>query len=402
MDAHEPTTRRRPDLLAFAAALAALVLLVAAFAAVAAVNDPDDDVAASAPDDGRDDDAGAGSGGLVGEVRATDDHAHDGDDHGHDSAAHEGDDHEGDDHAHDSDDHGHDSDGHAHGPTAQPASAPAPTTPGTVAPATDCPGTAATTTTTTTTTTTVPHHDDGHHHLVTGPAASPVALLATAACDPAATGATTTTTPPTTAPPTTTPPTTAPPVDPCRQWDGHHDHDGDAHEDGPPVQFTDLALCYPEVAYQVAVATDWAIKHPTTRDARAAGFFQQTKFFPGIAAHYINGALMDSVFDPIRPEVLLYSDDGKLVGFNYIVHSGDEPPDGFEGTWDSWHEHQYLCWDGLVVGESTTPDGCPPGTATIDFRGRWLLHVWTIPGWDSPEGIFSHENPRVVELNDGD
>ena len=25
----------------------------------------------------------------------------------------------------------------------------------------------------------------------------------------------------------------------------------------------------------------------------------------------------------------------------------------------------------------------------------WMVHAWVVPGWDSPQGVFSHENPDV-------
>ena len=25
----------------------------------------------------------------------------------------------------------------------------------------------------------------------------------------------------------------------------------------------------------------------------------------------------------------------------------------------------------------------------------WMVHAWVVPGWDSPAGVFSHENPDL-------
>ena len=25
----------------------------------------------------------------------------------------------------------------------------------------------------------------------------------------------------------------------------------------------------------------------------------------------------------------------------------------------------------------------------------WMVHAWVVPGWESPQGVFSHENPNV-------
>ena len=119
--------------------------------------------------------------------------------------------------------------------------------------------------------------------------------------------------------------------------------------------------------------------------------------FPGIAAHYLQAGWLDSTFDPAHPEVLLYGSSGQLVGFNYIVYNGATPPDGFPGTDDLWHEHPALCRSyatGLVIGGETLTDAeCAAiGGYMFSFAGFYLLHVWAIPGYESPEGIFSHEN----------
>jgi hypothetical protein len=145
------------------------------------------------------------------------------------------------------------------------------------------------------------------------------------------------------------------------------------------------------VAGQIAQVTTWATQnYPTGNQARAGGWSPATVFFHGIAAHYLQGGTaaavsLDSVFDPLHPEVLLYGDgpNPPLVGINYIV----------------WHEHGWLCVDLgrlLVVSEAETQAGCAAqGLFGFDFHGNWLLHVWSIPGWDAPEGIFSHENSKV-------
>jgi len=25
----------------------------------------------------------------------------------------------------------------------------------------------------------------------------------------------------------------------------------------------------------------------------------------------------------------------------------------------------------------------------------WMVHAWVVPGWESPDGVFSHENPNL-------
>jgi hypothetical protein len=173
---------------------------------------------------------------------------------------------------------------------------------------------------------------------------------------------------------------------------------GDHHHDGPVAQLADLPV---DVQNQLKVITAWAVQYPTAKDASANGYPKLTKYFRGIAAHYINvGLLFDrKPFDWTKPEVLLYNGDGpgaQLVGINYIVYSGSTPPEGFAGNFDQWHAHPSLCLkNGLVIGEQPPTECRAIGGNPLDFTGYWLLHVWSIPGWDAPEGIFAHANSRV-------
>jgi hypothetical protein len=172
-----------------------------------------------------------------------------------------------------------------------------------------------------------------------------------------------------------------------------HDHDPDPE----PGELSPLTLA------EIQVARDIAAQYPTAADATAAGWQKITIHLPGIAAHYLRFAWLDGTFELAKPEVLLYGGEGPdapIVGVNYIV-SGSSPPEGFTGDADHWHEHPTLCMNstiGLIVGdESETPESCAAkGGSIISFAGNWLLHVWCVPGWESPEGIFSHENSKVV------
>jgi hypothetical protein len=184
------------------------------------------------------------------------------------------------------------------------------------------------------------------------------------------------------------------PGDPTTPTTGHHH---------PPEVYAQIGDLPPAVQYQIGAMTKWAMNYDTTAKATAGGFPKLTQYFPGIAAHYINiGRLFDNQpFDWSQPEVLLFNGtgpDAQLVGFNYIVQGGPNhtPPDGFPGDFDQWHEHPVLCMkNGIVVGEVAQGQTCPAGQSTLPFQNMWLLHVWAIPGWESPEGIFSHENSRV-------
>jgi hypothetical protein len=141
----------------------------------------------------------------------------------------------------------------------------------------------------------------------------------------------------------------------------------------------------------------------TAADAVEAGYFQVTPYVPGIGAHYLNIELLQrDGFDPANPEMLLYNGNeptSELVGLSYAVLA-DDPPEGFVGPNDEWHVHPSLCIIGsLVVGPDSTPDDlCESigGRKGMGFdHPMWMGHLWQVPGWESPWGLFSGENPTI-------
>jgi hypothetical protein len=158
-----------------------------------------------------------------------------------------------------------------------------------------------------------------------------------------------------------------------------------------------------ELQAQLKTAGTVIAAMPTAADAMAAGYLQVTPYVPGIGAHYLDpGLLTSDGFDPAKPEMLLYNGNAptsELVGLSYAV-LGDEPPEGFVGPNDQWHEHPSLCIVGtLVVGPDSTPDElCDSvgGSKGMPWeKPMWMGHLWQVPGWESPWGLFSGENPVV-------
>jgi hypothetical protein len=144
-------------------------------------------------------------------------------------------------------------------------------------------------------------------------------------------------------------------------------------------------------------------KMATAAAAVKAGYFQVTPYVPGIGAHYLNVRLLTGDgFNPAQPEMLLYNGNepsSKLIGLSYAV-LGDKAPAGFTGPNDTWHVHPSLCIVGnIVVGPDSTPQAlCDSvgGHKGMPFgKPMWMGHLWQVPGWESPWGLFSGENPVI-------
>ncbi|HEX6417800.1 MAG TPA: hypothetical protein VFZ77_04865 [Acidimicrobiales bacterium] len=158
-----------------------------------------------------------------------------------------------------------------------------------------------------------------------------------------------------------------------------------------------------ELQTQLQAAGELIPRFATAADAMEAGYFQVTPYVPGIGAHYLNIELLQrDAFDPAAPEMLLYNGNepsSELVGLSYAVLA-EEPPEGFVGPNDEWHVHPSLCIIGsLVVGpDSTSEEMCESvgGGKGMGFdHPMWMGHLWQVPGWESPWGLFSGENPVV-------
>ncbi len=93
----------------------------------------------------------------------------------------------------------------------------------------------------------------------------------------------------------------------------------------------------------------------------------------GMGYHWANFGLVDPVFDPRKPEVVLYEagPDGTLhlVAVEYIVVDIGQPAPTFDG-------------------QAFDVNGAP-----LPFP-HWALHVWLHK--DNPNGLFTPFNPAVV------
>ena len=110
--------------------------------------------------------------------------------------------------------------------------------------------------------------------------------------------------------------------------------------------------------------------------AEAEGYVSIDFCEPGEGCHWVNFSLIDGVFDPEHPEVLLYvrgsgNSGWRLVAVEYLVplaFSPGTPPEGFAGNGDLWREES-------------------------EAEGLWELTAWI---WlSNPNGMFEQHNPKV-------
>jgi hypothetical protein len=165
---------------------------------------------------------------------------------------------------------------------------------------------------------------------------------------------------------------------------------------------------------QLALTLELVARYPTIAAAEAAGYTRSGPFAPGLGIHYSppeyhlnpDGIIDDDdipwpmlVFDGIGP-------DAPLAGFMYLSYS-QEVPEGFAGPNDHWHYHERVCIvmrpDGSGIDtpfgadlEGVTDAMCDrAGGLFIDNTG-YMVHVWTVPGYESDRGVFSEINPKIT------
>jgi hypothetical protein len=144
--------------------------------------------------------------------------------------------------------------------------------------------------------------------------------------------------------------------------------------------------------------------------ALTAGYEPASVDTEGMGAHYLNMQfLSDGVFDPLRPEGLLFSrvdeSEPKLVGVWFLQLPGSggstvtSPPEGFASDLDLWHGHDGICYVGLeAVSEDVAQESCEERGGLYIGDQRWMLHVWVTPaGSENPDGVFAYLNPELSE-----
>ena len=157
---------------------------------------------------------------------------------------------------------------------------------------------------------------------------------------------------------------------------------------------------------QLVAARTAAMRYPTAADATAAGYHLIAGFGPGSGAHYIGGGAGGfGAFDPTKPPTLIYdgaSPTSQVVGLMYLG-MGATAPEGFAGPNDHWHRHSNVCTTfgpkGIDVpfppDSDVTEAQCTAVKGNFMKTTTWMVHAWVVPAWDSPSGVFSHENPNL-------
>jgi hypothetical protein len=158
-----------------------------------------------------------------------------------------------------------------------------------------------------------------------------------------------------------------------------------------------------QLARQLVAARATAMKYPTVADATEAGYFLVGGGFgPGAGAHYIGGGFGGGDFDPAKPPTLIYdgtSPTSQVVGLMYLGMGAGGAPEGFAGPNDHWHRHSGVCLRGaetiFPVDADVTEAQCEAAGGNYMATTTWMVHAWVAPGWESPSGVFSHENPNL-------
>ena len=151
---------------------------------------------------------------------------------------------------------------------------------------------------------------------------------------------------------------------------------------------------------QLDEAREATAKYEDVNVALADGFVQTTVHVPNMGAHFTHTArVMDGIFDPTKPEILIYEPDGdgwKLIALSYVIPTwtqGDDHPEAFAGELDNWHVHYSLCLGSAAITRSMVEADCVAAGGTFLPQYGWMIHAWVHK--DNPLGIFGMWNPLV-------
>jgi hypothetical protein len=188
------------------------------------------------------------------------------------------------------------------------------------------------------------------------------------------------------------------------------------HQHGSGVTDLDDAT-QAALSVQLAPTAQLIAKYPTLAAAEAAGYRRAGRFNPGLGVHYgAFGRAADGAITGVNGEVmvpqLIYdgTDPGSpLAGFMYMADAPEGAvPEGFVGPDDHWHYHSKLCIkfdDGAIkvllgAEKNVTKAKCDEVGGMYVGQSGYMVHVWTVPGYESTDGVFSGLN-RDLTCPDG-
>jgi hypothetical protein len=163
---------------------------------------------------------------------------------------------------------------------------------------------------------------------------------------------------------------------------------------------------------QLAQSYQAAMRYPTVASAKAAGMILAGGMAPGVGAHYqlisadgFKGINPDGSINALYPASWIYAsvaDNAPVVGVMY-ESLNDTAPSGFIGPNDHWHRHSDVCvkFSGgkiavpFAADQDITPKECADVQGDFMKKTVWMVHAWVVPGWESPQGVFSHDNLHV-------
>jgi len=169
-----------------------------------------------------------------------------------------------------------------------------------------------------------------------------------------------------------------------------------------------------ELKRQLAITREVAAQYPTVADAEAAGYRRAGPYSPGLGTHYITTSGPALNFDGVvdnedlrHPLSIIYDGsepDSPVAGFMYYATTSTAPV-GFAGENDVWHYHESVCIK-YVNGEIESPFGADlpvtdaqcgdVGGFMIDST-QYMVHVWSVPGYDNVDGgVFAEVNPALA------
>jgi plastocyanin len=168
--------------------------------------------------------------------------------------------------------------------------------------------------------------------------------------------------------------------------------------------------------------------HNNINRACAEGYVTRSPQIANMGIHLTSSQyLNDGIFDLEKPEMLLFAVEGadqlpkkdvgdcvdghwtgdpeqQIVGAAYVLATKDVPeghPAGFAGPFDNWHVHYHVCYSEMTT-TSVSQRECEKHGGYYRPDSGWMLHVYAVPEFDNPLGVFGVWNPTIWPKTDAE